>query len=141
MSAKRRCAGFGKSRPRLTSFVVKPGCRSRAAVATAEPRIAASAGHARSHRKPRSNSGRTFAYYLLALSYAPDFCAQPAGNKDPRECGAGRHVGFVVHGLWPQSESGRGPERCEPARPVSEELIRVTLNYIPSESLIQHDWT
>ncbi|MCU1275808.1 MAG: ribonuclease [Bryobacterales bacterium] len=96
--------------------------------------LAATAGHARSHR------GGTFAYYLLALSYAPDFCAQPAGHKDPRECGAGRHVGFVVHGLWPQRENGRGPERCGPARPVSEEIIRVTLNYIPSESLIQHEW-
>ena len=102
--------------------------------------VATSAGHARSHRKPRSNRGRTFDYYLLALSYAPDFCGQPAGNKDPRECGAGRHVGFVVHGLWPQSENGRGPERCAPASPVSEELIRVILHYIPSESLIQHEW-
>jgi ribonuclease T2 len=102
--------------------------------------FAANAGQARSHRRPRSNRGRTFDYYLLALSYAPDFCAQPVGNKDPRECGAGRHVGFVVHGLWPQSESGRGPKRCGPASPVSEDLIRVTLNYVPSESLIQHEW-
>jgi ribonuclease T2 len=102
--------------------------------------LAVNAGHARSHRRPRSNRERAFDYYLLALSYAPDFCAQPTGNKDLRECGAGRHVGFVVHGLWPQSEGGRGPERCEPASPVSEELLRVTLNYIPSESLIQHEW-
>lgn len=100
----------------------------------------ANAGHARSHRRPRSNRGSTFDYYLLALSYAPDFCAQPAGNKDPRECGAGRHIGFVVHGLWPQSEWGRGPERCGPASPVPEDLVRVLLNYIPSESLIQHEW-
>jgi len=98
-----------------------------------------SAGSARSHKK-RQNGGAAFAYYLLSLSYAPDFCAQPTGDKDPRECGAGRHVGFVVHGLWPQGESGRGPQRCGPASPVSQDIIRVMLNYIPTESLIQHEW-
>jgi ribonuclease T2 len=82
-----------------------------------------------------------FDYYLLNLSYAPDFCAQPAGNRDPRECGAGRRVGFIVHGLWPQAETGRGPERCGSARPVSRDVVRAMLNYIPTESLIQHEWT
>jgi len=100
---------------------------------------AAGIADARSNRR-RANDQASFAYYLLSLSYAPDFCAQPAGNKNPRECGAGRHIGFVVHGLWPQGENGRGPERCENASPVSEDLIRVMLNYIPSESLIQHEW-
>lgn len=101
--------------------------------------FAVGAADARSHRR-RPNDGASFAYYLLSLSYAPDFCAQPAGNKDARECGAGRHVGFVVHGLWPQGENGRGPDRCGTASPVSEDLIRVMLNYIPTESLIQHEW-
>ena len=101
--------------------------------------LVANAAKARSHKK-KPKPGPTFAYYLLSLSYAPDFCAQPAGDKDPRECGAGRHVGFVVHGLWPQGKSGRGPEKCGSARPVSEDIIRVTLNYIPTESLIQHEW-
>jgi len=74
------------------------------------------------------------------LSYAPDFCAEPQGQKDPRECGAGRHVGFVVHGLWPQGETSRGPEDCGPARPVSQAIKQVMLKYIPTESLIQHEW-
>ena len=82
----------------------------------------------------------TFSYYLLSLSYAPDFCAQPTGNKDPRECGSGRHIGFVVHGLWPQVEGNRGPENCGSASPVSEDIVRATLSYIPTESLIQHEW-
>src|ERR1700736_4803939 len=73
--------------------------------------------NARSHKKKNTSQ---FSYYLLVLSYAPDFCDQPQGNKDPRECGAGRHVGFVVHGLWPQGETSRGPENCGPARPVSQ---------------------
>jgi ribonuclease T2 len=95
------------------------------------------------HKKKPANGdiGQGFAYYLLTLSYAPDFCAQPTGNKDARECGTGRHIGFIVHGLWPQGESGRGPENCKSVSPVSQDIIRTMLNYIPTESLIQHEWT
>ena len=91
-------------------------------------------------RKKKPGTSSEFAYYLLVLSYAPDFCDQPQGKKDPRECGAGRHVGFVVHGLWPQGETTRGPEKCGPASPVSQAVVQATLKYVPTESLIQHEW-
>jgi len=94
---------------------------------------------ARSRKRPPKN--RAFSYYMLVLSYAPDFCAQPNGDKDVRECGTGRQVGFVVHGLWPQGETTRGPENCGSASPVSKDIIAATLSYIPTESLIQHEWT
>jgi len=93
----------------------------------------------KSARKQASPAGQ-FSYYLLVLSYAPDFCDQPQGNKDPRECGPGRHIGFVVHGLWPQTETSRGPEYCGPASPVSRAILQATLPFIPTESLIQHEW-
>ena len=102
--------------------------------------LAASAADARSHKKKAQRNDPSFSYYLLSLSYAPDFCAQPTGDKDPRECGNGRHIGFVVHGLWPQVEGERGPENCGPARPVAQDIVRATLDYMPTESLIQHEW-
>ena len=83
---------------------------------------------------------QNFSYYMLVLSDAPDFCAEPGGNKDPRECGAGRRLGFIVHGLWPQGENSRGPENCG-GSPVSQAIIQATLSYIPVPSLIQHEWT
>jgi ribonuclease T2 len=95
---------------------------------------------AKSHKKKSAASSSSFAYYLLALSYAPDFCSEPQGVKDPRECGNGRHIGFVVHGLWPQGDNGRGPEKCGSASPVSQSIIQQTLKYVPTESLIQHEW-
>jgi ribonuclease T2 len=100
--------------------------------------FAATAATGRPRKKPHDEA--VFSYYLLSLSYAPDFCAQPTGNKDARECGSGRHIGFVVHGLWPQVEGNRGPENCGSASPVSEDIVRATLPYIPTESLIQHEW-
>jgi len=90
-------------------------------------------------KKHSGKHGGGFSYYLLVLSYAPDFCAEPGGNKDPRECDPSRHVGFVVHGLWPQGDTGRGPENCG-SSPVSQAIINATLPYIPTASLIQHEW-
>jgi ribonuclease T2 len=94
---------------------------------------------ASAQRQPASTPG-DFSYYMLVLSYAPDFCAQPQGQKDARECGAGRHVGFVVHGLWPQGETSRGPERCGPARPVARATVQAMLSYFPTPGLVQHEW-
>ena len=91
-------------------------------------------------RRKKGTTSSVFSYYMLVLSDAPDFCDQSQGQKDPRECGAGRHIGFVVHGMWPQGETSRGPENCGPASPVSQEIIQATLKYIPTESLIQHEW-
>jgi ribonuclease T2 len=103
--------------------------------------ILAGGVYGKSHkRKTSDNQQSTFAYYLLALSYAPDFCSEPQGVKDPRECGSGRHIGFVVHGLWPQGENGRGPEKCGNSSPVSQSIVQLMLKYIPTESLIQHEW-
>ncbi len=79
-----------------------------------------------------------FSYYVLSLSYAPDFCDQPYTHKNARECDG--KTGFVVHGLWPQNDTGRGPEKCGPASPVSHDIVRQMLNYYPTAGLIQHEW-
>ncbi len=102
--------------------------------------IVTSAVPARSRKSRERKQAASFSYYMLVLSYAPDFCDQPTGNKDPRECGSGRHVGFVVHGLWPQAETTRGPENCGPATPVAQSTVQAMLQYFPTESLIQHEW-
>jgi ribonuclease T2 len=91
------------------------------------------------YRRRQSSTPGQFSYYLLALSYVPDFCARP-GDTDARECGAGRRLGFVVHGLWPEGESARGPEFCGSASPVSQGIVQAMLRYMPTESLIQHEW-
>jgi ribonuclease T2 len=88
-------------------------------------------GIADAQRRKTASTSPQFSYYLLVLSYAPDFCDQPQGNKNPQECGSGRHIGFVVHGLWPQGDTSRGPENCGPVSPVSQAIIQPTLKYIP----------
>jgi ribonuclease T2 len=91
--------------------------------------------------KKKKATTPAFTYYLLSLSWAPDFCAQAGKNPDPAECGTGRKIGFVVHGLWPQGNTGKGPENCGPASTVPANIVQTMLTYIPTASLIQHEWT
>jgi ribonuclease T2 len=101
--------------------------------------------HLGSRTAPAPVSGQ-FDYYVLSLSWAPEFCAQPgeAGANpivnNPRECASGRGIAFVVHGLWPESREGKSPESCGPAKTVSKRLVNDLLPYMLSPGLIQHEW-
>ena len=83
----------------------------------------------------------SFDYYVLSLSWAPGFCADPANAaSNPKECAPGKHTGFVVHGLWPEANAGANPESCEKTKPVSKAVLNLMAPYIPSPSLVQHEW-
>jgi ribonuclease T2 len=80
-----------------------------------------------------------FDYYILSLSWAPEFCAQPdQAAANPLECGPGK--GFVVHGLWPEADRGRSPESCGPSKSVPRGIVNEILRSMPSPALIQHEW-
>src|ERR1700730_1053493 len=94
----------------------------------------------------RQNEPGKFDFYMLALSWSPSFCADsaervPAGSGqrvDP-QCGA-RPRSFVVHGLWPQYETGF-PEFCEvPAPRLDRGAVSSMLDLMPSPRLVFHEW-
>ena len=93
-----------------------------------------------SPRRPRrarpstDNQPGDFDFYLLTLSWSPEFCATHAGSP---ECSA--HPGFVVHGLWPQNNDGTYPERCSSA-PGPSNPGQYT-NLLPTASLVEHEWS
>jgi ribonuclease T2 len=91
------------------------------------------------HRSENAEGNATFDYYLLALSWAPNYCAAHPGDHSS-ECRAGNHKAFVLHGLWPQAESGPPPKECAPASPVAHEVVDHMLEYMPSAGLVQHEW-
>lgn len=83
-------------------------------------------------------------FYVLALSWAPSFCAALAerspsrADRDP-ECGT-RALGFVVHGLWPQYDNGF-PENCEvPAPRLRRTIMTSMLDLMPAPRLIFEEW-
>jgi ribonuclease T2 len=79
-----------------------------------------------------------FDYYVLALSWSPEHCAN-ATAATQGQCGDERH-GFTVHGLWPQYRAGGWPERCAPAGRMPRAVIARNLDVIPAENLIRHQW-
>lgn len=65
-----------------------------------------------------------FDYYVLSLSWSSAWCALEGDARDDPQCDAGRGLTFVLHGLWPQNETGwpsycrtteRDPTRSETA--------------------------
>lgn len=65
-----------------------------------------------------------FDYYVMSLSWSSAWCALEGDARRDPQCDAGRGLTFVLHGLWPQNESGwpsycrtgqRDPTRTETA--------------------------
>ena len=98
----------------------EPAPRPRSAVATAAVAIPTSAS-------------QSFDYYLLNLSWTPEFCH---GHPNATEC-ASRQA-FVLHGLWPQNTDGTYPQNCStepgPRNPGSFSDI------YPDAGLLRHEW-
>jgi ribonuclease T2 len=90
--------------------------------------------------QPRGGQPGKFDFYVLSLSWSPDYCASPAGLRDRLQCAGPRRYDFVVHGLWPQFERG-WPENCT-AGPLNlpAQLRRDILEIMPSQRLINHEW-
>jgi ribonuclease T2 len=82
-----------------------------------------------------------FDYYLLSLSWSPEYCSDPQhSNRDPGQCAAGRRFAFVTHGLWPNNNRAPHPNSCGPTSAVPGDLKKQMLEFMPSPVLIQHEW-
>jgi ribonuclease T2 len=89
-----------------------------------------------------------FDYYLLALSWSPEFCTTPAGHKTSKSEQCHKPLGFVVHGLWPQFNNGKWPQNCNLNSPknVPADIAAIALNAEPpmppgDPGLLSHEWT
>ncbi|MEP9378461.1 ribonuclease T2 [Aquabacter sp. CN5-332] len=79
-----------------------------------------------------------FDFYVLALSWSPTYCAGPKAS--PQQCRTGPPRAFVVHGLWPQYETGY-PDFCTRQAPyVPDATISAMADLMPSKGLILHEW-
>jgi ribonuclease T2 len=83
---------------------------------------------------PQTTAPQNFDYYLLTLSWSPEFCYS---HRSAPECGRG--ATFVLHGLWPQNADGTYPQNCSaapgPANPSQYSDI------YPDQSLLEHEWS
>ena len=76
---------------------------------------------------------KPFDYYLMSLSWSPEFCAT---RPQDRQCGRG--YGLVLHGVWPQYSKGY-PSACSNER-LSANVLHDFAGLYPSEKLAFHEW-
>ncbi len=80
------------------------------------------------------------AYYVLALSWSPEWCrTRTASRYDTLQCRDNR-FGWVLHGLWPNGIGPRHPAYCGEPVQLPAATLRKYLCATPSASLLQHEW-
>jgi ribonuclease T2 len=77
--------------------------------------------------------GSGFDYYLLNLSWSPEFCYS---HPTAAECAS--HSTFVLHGIWPQNNDGTYPENCSNAPGPSDPSSFSDI--YPDPGLLEHEW-
>ena len=88
---------------------------------------------------PPASPGK-FDYYLLSLSWSPQYCMDLGDDASEAQCAPGRRFGFVVHGLWPENQNGMNPRACKPAQTLDSQTEKSMLDIMPSHQLIAREW-
>ncbi len=79
-----------------------------------------------------------FDYWVLSLSWSPTWCALEGDARGAAQCD--RALGWSLHGLWPQYESGY-PEYCATAaRDPSRSETAAMADIMGSGGLAWHEW-
>ena len=90
----------------------------------------------RHHAEPAAGTPGQFDYYVLTLSWSPTYCL--THPQDHNQC-SGKGYGFVLHGLWPQYDTGSWPEFCSTA-PLPQDARQLGSTLFPSQKLMEHEW-
>lgn len=81
-----------------------------------------------------------FDYYVLALSWSPNWCEIEGDAKGSEQCDPRHDHGWVLHGLWPQFHQG-WPSYCRtaeasPSRRMTAEMADI----MGTSGLAWHQW-
>ncbi|SPJ30339.1 ribonuclease T2 family protein [Falsiruegeria mediterranea] len=81
-----------------------------------------------------------FDYYVLALSWSPNWCATTGDVRGSEQCDARHDYGWILHGLWPQYHQG-WPAYCRtPHVAPSRRMTREMEDIQGSAGLAWHQW-
>ncbi|TNJ43009.1 ribonuclease T2 [Phaeobacter sp. B1627] len=81
-----------------------------------------------------------FDYYVLALSWSPNWCALEGDAKGSPQCDSAEDHGWTLHGLWPQFHRG-WPSYCRTteAAPTRRQTGEMT-DIMGTSGLAWHQW-
>lgn len=81
-----------------------------------------------------------FDYYIMALSWSPNWCALTGDARRHDQCDARHAHGFILHGLWPQFETGYPSDCRSPQRDPSRAETAAMTDIMGSGGLAWHQW-
>ena len=81
-----------------------------------------------------------FDYYVLSLSWSPNWCALEGDERRSPQCAANTGNGWIMHGLWPQYHRGY-PSFCrtnnrQPSRGMTADMSDI----MGTSGLAWHQW-
>jgi ribonuclease T2 len=88
-------------------------------------------------RRSKKVKVKPFDFYVLSLSWSPDYCN--GHSQDQQQCAIGKKYGFVLHGLWPQFNTGY-PQNCTTEH-LLQEIKAQFADLYPSPKLFDHEWS
>ncbi|MDO9524225.1 MAG: ribonuclease T2 [Gemmobacter sp.] len=90
--------------------------------------------------KANGEMAGAFDYYVLALSWTPNWCADEGDARRDDRCATGSAKGWALHGLWPQNERG-WPSYCRTTHrdPTRAETAAMG-QFMGSSGLAWHQW-
>lgn len=81
-----------------------------------------------------------FDYYVLSLSWSPNWCALEGDARRSPQCTEGSGHGWILHGLWPQFHRGY-PSYCRTVqRPPSRSITAGMADIMGTQGLAWHQW-
>ena len=81
-----------------------------------------------------------FDYYVLALSWSPNWCALEGDAKRSPQCDAMHDYGWTLHGLWPQYHRG-WPKFCSTSqRQPNRRMTNAMVDIMGSSGLAWYQW-
>ncbi|WP_282061659.1 ribonuclease T2 [Roseobacter litoralis] len=88
----------------------------------------------------QSDTTGTFDYYVLSLSWSPNWCALQGDARGSDQCDERHDHGWILHGLWPQYESGF-PDYCQTSeRAPSRQMTAGMADIMGTSGLAWHQW-
>jgi len=81
-----------------------------------------------------------FDYYVLSLSWSPNWCALQGDQQGSEQCEERYDYGWIMHGLWPQYQRGF-PSYCQSGqRPPSRALTADMADIMGTPGLAWYQW-
>lgn len=81
-----------------------------------------------------------FDYYVLSLSWSPNWCALEGDSRRSAQCDSGKALGWVLHGVWPQYERGWPADCRHNFRNPSRADTLAMADIMGTSGLAWHQW-